>query len=232
MRAAANSIAKAIPSSRLADLRDRIEVVEVIDGEVLPDGTGPLDEQRDGCRSATDPDIEWRHRPGDLATESQRLARRGDHTDRCRPREDDVDQRRGRVEDVLAVVEHDQQPSTSEGRSQALGDGQADLGGDSQPGGYRVGHSGWIPDGGKFHEPHAVGELRRQLGGDLHCQTGLADPTDPDQRHQPMSGNQVAELGDLGVPTDEAGRLNRKVARDGVDRPERGKSTRRPAART
>ena len=77
------------------------------------------------------------------------------------------------------------------------------------------------PDRGEFHEPHAVGELRREFGGDVQCQPRLADAANSRQRDQPMGVHQVGQFFDLGVTTDEAGCLGGKVARDRVDRLQR-----------
>ena len=93
-----------------------------------------------------------------------------------------------------------------------------------------VGHGGRISDRGELHEPHAVGELWRQVRGDVQRQPRLADATDARQRHQPMGVHQVGQFFDLGVTTDEAGCLGGEVARNGVDRLQRWEVRAQPGA--
>ena len=75
--------------------------------------------------------------------------------------QDRLDQVGRRVEHVLAVVQHDQQPPPRQGLGDAVGHRQPGLGGDAQDGGHRVGHGGRIADRGQLDQPHPVGELGR-----------------------------------------------------------------------
>ena len=125
------------------------------------------------------------------------------------------------IEHVFAVVDHDQHPPTGQGESEALADGHPRLWSDSQRAGDSVGHGCRIADGGKLDQPNAVGEPQRHLGGDLQRESSLPDASNAGQRDQSVGAHQLAQLFDLAVATDEAGRLRRKVARDEVDRLQR-----------
>ena len=87
--------------------------------------------------------------------------------------------------------------------------------------GHRVGHRRGVTDRGQLDQPHPVGELPGQLGRDLERQAGLADPAHSGQRDEPMGRHQFAQHLHLVVTADEARRLHRQVARHRVQGPQR-----------
>ena len=126
--------------------------------------------------------------------------------------EDLADRRRGRREDVLAVVDHDEQPASGH----RLGDGVDDAGtalrGDAQGGGDRVGDRVGVAHGRQLDQPDAVRELVGELRADREGQPGLADASDPAEGHELTGADQRGDLGQhLGAP-DEGGRGPRQVA--------------------
>ena len=135
--------------------------------------------------------------------------------------QDRLDQVGGRVQDVLAVVQHDQQPPPRQRLGDAVGHREPGLGGDAQHGGHHVGHRRRVADGRQLDQPHPVGELAGQLGRDLHRQAGLAHPAHPGQGHQPMGPHLLGQLLHLDVAAHEARRLHRQVPRHRVQRPQR-----------
>ena len=76
-------------------------------------------------------------------------------------------------------------------------------------GGHRVGHRGRVADGGQLDQPDPVGELRHQLGRDLHREAGLAHAAHAGERHQPVGPHQLGQLLHLDVAAHEARRLHR-----------------------
>ena len=105
---------------------------------------------------------------------------------RRRLREDGFDQIGGGVEDVLAVVEHQQPDPALQRGGHRLAHALARLLGDAQHRRHRVGHRRRIGDRGQFEKPDTVGKFIGQPRRDLGRQAGLADPAHPGQRHQPM----------------------------------------------
>jgi hypothetical protein len=71
--------------------------------------------------------------------------------------------------------------------------------------------------------PNPVGKFIDETRRDLQCQSGLADPTHPGQRHQPMSLHSGLNLGDLGLAPNEAGDRRPQVPRIPIQRPQRRK---------
>ena len=136
-------------------------------------------------------------------------------------REDCFDQVGGGVENVLAVVEHQQpQPALQRG-GHGFAHGFAWLLGDAQHRRDRVGYRRRIGDCGEFEKPDAVGKFIDETRRDLQRQAGLADPTHPGQRHQPMSLDRRLHLVEFGLASDEARRRSPQVPRTRIQRPQR-----------
>ena len=112
-----------------ADLGDRGRVC-VVELEVVARGTGPFDEelhrgdlgQRGDRVGAIGRDRERRNRPHDLGRDAERLAARRQHAHIGAPPQDELHQLAGRVEHVLAVVEHEQEVLRSEQLDDRVGE--------------------------------------------------------------------------------------------------------------
>jgi hypothetical protein len=74
-------------------------------------------------------------------------------------RADGFDQVGGRVENVLAVIEHQQPDPALQRTSHRLAHALAWLLGDTQHRRHRIGHRRRIGDRGQFEKPDAIGEL-------------------------------------------------------------------------
>ncbi len=116
------------------------------------------------------------------------------------------------VQDVLAVVHHEQQGSTVE----VLGDRLLDA--ESVPllhperGRHRVTHGRTVGQRGELTQPRSVRELRSGAAGGLDGEPGLADPADPGERDQRALAHGRQNPLDVLVPAEEPGRPPRQVA--------------------
>ena len=133
-------------------------------GPVSSDGTGHR------CSSAT-------RRPSRLVARILTVAERD---------EDRLDHVGRGVQDVLAVVEHEQPRPPLQRRGHAVDQGHPRLLNDAQHARNRVGHGRRITDRGQLDHPHPVGEVGRRPRGHLQREPRLADPADTGQRHQPV----------------------------------------------
>ncbi len=143
---------------------------------------GSFDEQLDRVRSDAAVERQRRDRQQRLAGDPQVLARGGQHLGVAGPTEDPCDRRAGGVEHVLAVVDHEQQPSAGD----RLGDGVDQLGvtlrSDAQSRRNGGRHRRRVADRSELDEPHTIGKLVGHLGADLESESRLADSTHATQR--------------------------------------------------
>jgi hypothetical protein len=65
----------------------------------------------------------------------------------------------------------------------------------------------------KLDQEDTVRERPLHVSGHVHCEPGLADATDPDQRHEPALSEQLPDLDGLRPTGHEAGQIGRKVVR-------------------
>ena len=111
-----------------------------------------------------------------FSLDPQALAAGGqDHQPLTRPRQR-PGQRRRPLEQVLAVVQHQQQLLAVQELRQRLAGVLAGPGGQREHRRDRIIDPGHVADRGQLSEPRAVGEPRRHLGGGLQPQPGLAHP--------------------------------------------------------
>ena len=110
----------------------------------------------------------------------------------------------GGVENVFAVVHHQQPDPALERSGHRLTDGLTRLLGDAQHRRHRIGYRRRISDRSQLEKPNPVGKLIDETRCDLHRQPGLADPTDTGQCHQPMRLDRRLHLVEFGLASDEA----------------------------
>ena len=208
---------------------DDVADVRRVDGEPGVDQAGPLDEQPNrvvphrsrrigGARRHP----QRRNHVDRLAPDPQRLAAGGQHLHLRTTSEDSPHQHRDRVEQVLAVVEHQQRPPGAD-----RGDDAVDQLGPrrrlhTQHLGDLVGDHVGVGDGGQLDQIGAVGKRLEQLAGGVQREAGLAGTARSGQRDQPVGRQHGPYLGLLGVPAHEARQLPRQLAsrpREGSQRP-------------
>ena len=91
----------------------------------------------------------------------------------------------GVVEEVLAVVEHEEQVPHLEELDDALDQRQSGTLLTPERIGDHLSHQRVVVGGGELAHPRAVGEPRRELGRDLQRQTRLADAAGARERDEP-----------------------------------------------
>jgi hypothetical protein len=180
------------------------------DREPRPHRRSPVGEQRH-LRGT----VQCGHRVQHLAGEPQRLSagRQDPHPGRARQQRGD--QHRGRVDQVLAVVQHQQHPAVAEHLHQAV-DGVRESGHHPDAGPSQQREHGRrdpvrIRHGPQFHHPR----LGVEPGRHLDREPRLAHSAGAGQRHQPVVPQAVQHRGQIGVPADERGPAHGHVAPPG-----------------
>jgi hypothetical protein len=127
------------------------------------------------------------------------------------PAQEHIDQAGAGVEEVLAVVEHQEQVSGAQGRQECRQQGLARLLAHSD--GRRHGRDdhGRIDQGRQLDQPDRLGKGPNDGTGDVQRQTSLATATGARKRHEAMVSEQVDDVRRLLAATHEAGELGRQV---------------------
>ena len=200
-----------------ADLGDRGCGRLVGDPELGPHRAGSVDEERDRVGRHATVATERRDREVVLAGDTERLPGRGHDPDATGPGEERADRRRGHLEDVLAVVDHEQELPAGEGLGQRVDEGCITLRRDTEHGRDRRGHRVRVADRRELDEPDPVRELGCELGAGLDREPGLADAADAGQGHEPMFPDHLRDVADQLLSSDDRAELLRQVAGQCVD---------------
>ena len=147
-----------------------------------------------------------------LAVDLERLATRREHPDVWAGPEHGRREVARVVEEVLAVVEHEQQVPHLEELDDALGQ--------RQPGPLlatdrirdHLRHEQVVVGGGELTHPRAVGEVGLELGCHLQREPGLAHAAGTRERHEARVVQRVDERRHLVLAADERRELRRQVA--------------------
>ena len=189
IRAAASSIANAIPSSRR-----QISVTAVGVGRrrrsAKPGFTARARSTNNSTAAEAAParDVERGDRPQVLGADPQALPRGGDHLHRrrCGPGSSRPGRRRRPARARSCPTPPAAAGPTGPGAMLSVTVEPA-CGVMPKRGGHHVGHRGGVADGGQLDQPHPVGELRHQLGGDLRRRGGSCRPR-PRRSASPADG--------------------------------------------
>ncbi len=142
--------------------------------------------------------------------DSHALAAGGqDHQPLTRPRQR-PGQRRRAPEQVLAVVQHQQQPFGAQELHQLAGV-LAGPGGQREHRRDRIIDAGDVADWGQLSEPRAVTEPGQHLPGGLQRQPGLAHPARTGQRYYPRPAQCGRDLLQLTLAADERAHRHRQI---------------------
>ena len=154
-----------------------------------------------------------RDRQHHLAVDNQRFPAGGQHPQPGRRPQQQVGQLGGRVHQVLAVIQNQQQLPPGQIVRQRGGRRVAGPVLQAQDTRDGLGHQRLLPQLIQPDQPHPAGKRPRQPGRGPQRQPGLAHPADPGQRHQPGPRQQPLDLGHLITAADEAGQLRRQIPR-------------------
>ena len=130
------------------------------------------------------------------------------------------------VEQVLAIVEHEQQLLPSQVNHEGVEELYSSTLRHAEDCRDRVDHDVRIPNSSQFHQPGAVAELREHLLRHVARQPSLADSTHAGQGHEPLRAQHRRELRRLALPTHERTVLYREVPQPRLQRLQRGKDRR------
>ncbi len=187
--------------------------VAVRELEVGRHGGGAVEEERDGVvvRGVAGPDLggwcrQGRHDEDLLALDPERVPAGGQDAQAGCGGEQLAGQHRAGVGEVLAVVEHHQQPLVLQVGGEVAGGVRGDLA-ELEGVGHGVGEQLLVVESGQLHEPDAVGEGAPHLGCHPQGQARLADPTDAGQGEHPAARQELPGLRQLAPAAHEAGQL-------------------------
>ena len=201
------------PVEATTDLTDN-SGVRRRDGEARHRRGHPVDEKLHGmgCRDllrVVGIDIsngERRHGQHDLAREPERFARGGQHVDALTVPAQTIDQRDEHVQQVFAVVEHDEHLALGQRHDQCVLDREVLAGLDIECGSDGVG------DGGRVGHRRQLHEHRRLLEvgcghRDAARETGLAHATRSDEGDERRPPHGIGDAGEVARPAHEPCRV-------------------------
>ncbi len=157
--------------------------------------------------------FEWRHGDHVFARHLERLPAGGDHADVRSGTKGLSDELSSRIENVLAVVEHQQQLFVPPEGPQDLQRLHAGLVTEVNCCKHGAGHEGRIAHLGEFDQPGAVAKSAREVGRGTQCEPGL--PHAPGSNEGDESGHRELrpDLGEFATTAHEARRLGGQIAR-------------------
>ncbi len=164
-----------------------------------------------------------RRRPTLLALNAERFSARRHDPHRRAHVEQHIDQPSRRVQEMFAVVEHQQQPARPDRVTQHIHQRPRWPFRNSQRRRDRARNQGWIANRRKRDKPRAIREPIHHISRKLHHEARLAHATDPRDRHEPMRLEQTRQPRQLARASDQRRALRRQVAGERVERPQRRK---------
>ena len=149
-----------------------------------PDRTVP--QQLLACPRALGGHRQRRHAVDVLAGGAQRLAAGASTRRAGTGAQHGLGQTSGRLDQVLAVVEEQQEPLRTDGGADTVGRDAGAGQRQAEHRGHRHRNEIGCRERGELGEQDPVGKRRQQAAGDLQREARLADPPGPGQRDQPM----------------------------------------------
>jgi hypothetical protein len=156
--------------------------------------------------------------PRDFTRDSDRFSARGDDRECAAAPQQLLSGVRGRGDEVLAVVEHDEHRIVAD----VVGDG-LDLRArrlvrqPHRPRDRRR-HKHGVGEGREFDVPNAVFEVGDGVSGELKREAGLTCAASASEREEPTVPDQAPQFGEFGFAADETGQLHWQVVRKRVKR--------------
>ncbi len=197
-----------------ADLRDRSRVL-LGEDEAGIRGRGTIDEQLHGFRARDRlhrlrialGQCKGANRPRALAGEPERLATRREHGDVGARAAHPVDERCERLDQVLAVVEHDEHLAVTEELDERRLERQMLALLHFERRRHRLDRGTLVARRGELDHTGRSGPACRRGGGEPEREPGLAHAPGPDQRHETLALEQSPDRGEVVVAADESRRV-------------------------
>ena len=185
-------------------------------GEAGDRGRRALEEQlrraaRDGVLLGLTRDRQRGDGAGVLAAYVERFPARGQQGDARRPRDDRLGEHRARVDEVLAGVQDQQEVAVAQVGEHRVQVGTVGLLGEAERARDRVHQEPGLAQRGQLDQADTVGEAWRRRRGGAQREAALADAARAGHRDQPGLFKQRAQPGELCLPADETGRLDREL---------------------
>ena len=191
---------------------------------------GALDEQPHRIGLAACVELGWlglrqererRHAPIGLSREPERRPARGQNDQMRTALEQGFGRPRRRLEQMLAIVKHDQCPARSEMGATRLQRRHPRQRTDPEGRGQRVAQQLGLGQRRQVDPPSPVGVVAQTVGHRLQCETGLSTAARARQRQQPRLPDRLAQLPELSLTPNEARQQLRQVVRRRTERGQR-----------
>ncbi len=165
--------------------------------------------------------IGGRHAIGLLTRDKPRLAAARQHLHARAVSHQRVGEACACVDQVLAIVEHEQHPLLLEMTDERVLRGLARKIADAEHGGHRLRHEARLGQRRELDHPRAIGEAVEILGRDLQAQARLAAAPRADHRHERRLREKRTDMGEHVLPAHERRDLPRQIVALYRQRPER-----------
>ena len=177
-----------------------------------------LDDVTRGTRGG---DTQGGHRDDPFPAQRQTFPTRRQHRHVGAPPRNRVDLASYRIQEMLTVVEHQQQPLRGQVLERRLLQAAPRDRLHPQARGQRVPHRAGIGHRRELTQPRTVGKLADNFRRHLQREPGLAHTAHAGQRHEGRLTHQLAQRRNLGLAPDEPRQLTRQVPRQDIERPQR-----------
>ncbi len=155
-----------------------------------------------------------RHAPRLLTDDAERFAAGRERACSCARVQQLLGPAGAGLDEVLAVVEHDQQLAMAHEVEQRVEQRTARLLVHIEHAGHHARHKHRVGDRRQLDEPHAVLVCGLHRVGHLERKTCLADAAGAGQRQQVRVGQQLDHRRELGLASDQRGQVQRQVVRN------------------
>ena len=135
------------------------------------------------------------HRVGSLSRDPERLAARRQNFDLRAALEQLRCKLGARLDQMFAVVENDEEPSTADVLEKCLRHRAPRFLLDAEYRRHRLRHETRIGERSELDEPHAIGEVVHDFGSNLQREARLADAAGAVQQYQPVLRQESRHLG-------------------------------------
>ena len=146
---------------------------------------------------------ERRQAQGDLTSDTQKFAARGQDAELGTRPQQPLGERRASVDQVLAVIQHEQERPGAQVLRQSSRERSATPFMEAEHQGHRLRHHGRVDQRRQFHQPDAVRVPWQDIGRNVQGEPRLPDPRRAGQGQEPRGPQQAGDLGLLVLTADK-----------------------------